>query len=54
MSIDPKKRYTAMFKTEKGDFEVELFADKAPKTVNNEVPHLHEDLDRCNYMALLQ
>jgi cyclophilin family peptidyl-prolyl cis-trans isomerase len=35
MSIDPKKRYTAMFKTEKGDFEVELYADKAPKTVNN-------------------
>jgi len=35
MSIDPKKRYTAMFKAEKGDFEVELFADKAPKTVNN-------------------
>jgi cyclophilin family peptidyl-prolyl cis-trans isomerase len=24
-----------MFKTEKGDFEVELYADKAPKTVNN-------------------
>jgi cyclophilin family peptidyl-prolyl cis-trans isomerase len=35
MSIDPKKRYTAVFKTEKGDFEIELFADKAPKTVNN-------------------
>jgi cyclophilin family peptidyl-prolyl cis-trans isomerase len=35
MSIDPKKRYTAMFKTEKGNFEVELYADKAPKTVNN-------------------
>lgn len=35
MSIDPKKHYTAVFKTEKGDFEIELFADKAPKTVNN-------------------
>ena len=35
MGIDPKNRYTAMFKTEKGDFEVELFADKVPKTVNN-------------------
>ena len=35
MSIDPKEHYTATFKTEKGDFEVELFADKAPKTVNN-------------------
>jgi cyclophilin family peptidyl-prolyl cis-trans isomerase len=35
MLIDPKKKYTATFKTEKGDFVVELFADKAPKTVNN-------------------
>jgi cyclophilin family peptidyl-prolyl cis-trans isomerase len=35
MVIDPQKRYTATFKTEKGDFVVELFADKAPRTVNN-------------------
>jgi peptidyl-prolyl cis-trans isomerase B (cyclophilin B) len=35
MVIDPKKRYTATFKTEKGNFVVELFADKAPQTVNN-------------------
>jgi cyclophilin family peptidyl-prolyl cis-trans isomerase len=35
MVIDPKKRYTATFRTEVGDFEVELYADKAPKTVNN-------------------
>ncbi len=35
MIIDPKKKYTATFKTEAGDFVVELFADKAPKTVNN-------------------
>jgi cyclophilin family peptidyl-prolyl cis-trans isomerase len=35
MAIDPQKRYSATFKTEKGDFVVELFADKAPKTVNN-------------------
>jgi len=35
MNIDLKKRYTAMFKTEKGDFEAELFADNAPATVNN-------------------
>jgi cyclophilin family peptidyl-prolyl cis-trans isomerase len=35
IAIDPKKKYTATFKTEKGDFVVELFADKAPKTVNN-------------------
>jgi cyclophilin family peptidyl-prolyl cis-trans isomerase len=35
MGIDPKKKYTAIFKTDLGKFEVELFADKAPKTVNN-------------------
>ncbi len=35
MVIDPKKKYEATFKTEKGDFVIELFADKAPKTVNN-------------------
>lgn len=35
MQIDPSKSYTAHFKTTKGEFDVELFADKAPKTVNN-------------------
>ena len=35
MTIDPKKKYMATFKTEAGDFVVELYADKAPKTVNN-------------------
>ncbi|HEY4721993.1 MAG TPA: peptidylprolyl isomerase [Anaerolineae bacterium] len=35
MVIDPKKKYMATFKTEAGDFVVELYADKAPKTVNN-------------------
>ena len=35
MVIDPDKSYIAIFKTEKGDIRVELFADKAPKTVNS-------------------
>jgi cyclophilin family peptidyl-prolyl cis-trans isomerase len=35
MEIDPKKSYTATFKTEKGDIVVRLFADKTPRTVNN-------------------
>ena len=35
MVIDPKKKYQATFKTEKGDFIIELYADKAPQTVNN-------------------
>ncbi len=35
MVIDAKKRYGATFHTDKGDFVVELYADRAPKTVNN-------------------
>jgi cyclophilin family peptidyl-prolyl cis-trans isomerase len=35
MEIDPNKKYTAVFHTDKGDFTVELFAKEAPITVNN-------------------
>jgi cyclophilin family peptidyl-prolyl cis-trans isomerase len=35
MLIDTKKKYTATFKTDKGDIVVQLTADKTPKTVNN-------------------
>jgi cyclophilin family peptidyl-prolyl cis-trans isomerase len=35
MIIDPRKTYVATFRTERGDFKVRLFADKAPQTVNN-------------------
>lgn len=35
MKIDPKKKYTAILHTDKGDIVIELFADKAPNTVNN-------------------
>lgn len=35
MKIDPKKKYTATFKTGKGDIVINLFADKVPNTVNN-------------------
>jgi cyclophilin family peptidyl-prolyl cis-trans isomerase len=35
MAIDPEKSYTAVFKTDKGGLTIQLFADKAPKTVNN-------------------
>ncbi len=34
-TIDIKKKYTAIFKTEVGDITVQLFADKVPATVNN-------------------
>jgi cyclophilin family peptidyl-prolyl cis-trans isomerase len=33
--LDTSKSYTATFKTENGDIVVELFADRAPKTVEN-------------------
>src|SRR5688572_23479943 len=35
MQIDPTKQYVAHFKTNKGEFDIQLFADKAPITVNN-------------------
>jgi cyclophilin family peptidyl-prolyl cis-trans isomerase len=35
MVIDPDQSYTATIETEKGDIVVELFSEKAPKTVNN-------------------
>ncbi len=35
MKIDPKKKYSATLKTDKGDIVVNLFADEAPITVNN-------------------
>ncbi|MBV7338411.1 peptidylprolyl isomerase [Chloroflexi bacterium TSY] len=35
MTIDPERYYYAMFKTEKGDMKIQLFAERAPVTVNN-------------------
>lgn len=35
MTIDPAKAYTATISTDKGEIVIELFADKAPRTVNN-------------------
>ena len=35
MVIDPSKKYTAKMDTTKGIIEIELFADRAPITVNN-------------------
>jgi cyclophilin family peptidyl-prolyl cis-trans isomerase len=35
MAIDPKKSYTANLITDKGEIILQLFADKAPRTVNN-------------------
>jgi cyclophilin family peptidyl-prolyl cis-trans isomerase len=35
MEIDPKKTYMARIETDKGEMLIELFANKAPKTVNN-------------------
>ncbi len=35
MVIDPKKKYQATIVMDRGSIVIELFADKAPKTVNN-------------------
>ncbi len=35
MAIDPKKTYTAVMHTDNGDITLKLYADKAPRTVNN-------------------
>jgi cyclophilin family peptidyl-prolyl cis-trans isomerase len=35
MTIDPKKQYTATIRTSKGIIIADLFADRAPVTVNN-------------------
>lgn len=35
MQIDPKKKYRAHIETDNGTMVIELFADKAPLTVNN-------------------
>jgi peptidyl-prolyl cis-trans isomerase B (cyclophilin B) len=35
MVIDPKKKYTARIDTSKGVINIDLFADRAPLTVNN-------------------
>jgi len=34
-ALDATKTYTATFKTQKGDIVVELYADRAPRTVEN-------------------
>ncbi|MBI2617469.1 peptidylprolyl isomerase [Candidatus Gottesmanbacteria bacterium] len=35
LSIDTKKKYTAEVTTSKGSFEIQLFTDEVPQTVNN-------------------
>ena len=35
MQIDPAKKYVAHFETDRGAFDIELFAAEAPVTVNN-------------------
>src|SRR6266478_6076915 len=35
LTIDPNKKYTATFKTSRGEIVCDLFAKEAPRTVNN-------------------
>lgn len=49
MTLDLNKKYTAVVKTSKGDFTIDLFAKDAPKTVNSFVflaqNHFYDGLD---------
>lgn len=55
MQIDPRKKYTAVLKTERGDMNIELFADKAPLTVNNFVFLAREGFyDNITFHRVLQ
>ena len=42
MTIDPNKQYSVTFKTARGEIVCDLFAQDAPKTVNNFVFLAHE------------
>ena len=42
MTIDPSKVYTVNLETSRGDIELELYAEHAPKTVNNFVFLINE------------
>ena len=42
MTIDPSKVYTVKLETSRGDIELELYAEHAPKTVNNFVFLINE------------
>ena len=55
MVIDPLKKYSARFKTSKGDFLVELYADKAPNSVNNFVFLAREGYyDNCMFHRVIK
>jgi cyclophilin family peptidyl-prolyl cis-trans isomerase len=55
MTIDPAKYYYATIKTEHGDIKVQLFADRAPVTVNNFVFLAREGFyDNTTFHRVLQ
>lgn len=55
MTIDPEKYYYATIETEKGDIVVQLFADRAPVTVNNFVNLAQEGYyDNTTFHRVLQ
>jgi len=47
MQIDAEKSWTAIFDTDRGSFEIELFASEAPVTVNNFVFLAREGFYDC-------
>jgi cyclophilin family peptidyl-prolyl cis-trans isomerase len=55
LAIDPSKRYVATIATDLGDIVVELYADKAPATVNNFVFLAREGFyDGCTFHRVIK
>ncbi|MCB0038268.1 MAG: peptidylprolyl isomerase, partial [Caldilinea sp.] len=55
MTIDPSKFYYATIATELGDIKVQLYADRAPMTVNNFVFLAREGFyDNTTFHRVLQ
>jgi cyclophilin family peptidyl-prolyl cis-trans isomerase len=54
MAIDPKQRYAALVKTEKGEFTIRLMPEVAPNTVNNFVFLAREGFyDGCTFHRVI-
>ena len=55
MTIDSSRRYTATISTDLGDIVVELFADRAPHTVNNFVTLARDGFyDGCTFHRVIK
>lgn len=55
MSINPEKKYSAVLETTEGDITLELYAKKAPQTVNNFISLARKDFyDGTNFHRVMK